>query len=60
MGVHDNRTQVYVRDDAKAPEYAPDYLAHWVVKTARFKEMNTWYQTVFGAGVYTRTRTSRS
>jgi catechol 2,3-dioxygenase-like lactoylglutathione lyase family enzyme len=51
MGAHDNRTQVYVRDDAKAPEYGPDYLAHWVVKTARCKEMITWYQTVFGARV---------
>jgi catechol 2,3-dioxygenase-like lactoylglutathione lyase family enzyme len=30
---------------------APDYLAHWVVKTARSKEMIAWYQTVFGARV---------
>jgi catechol 2,3-dioxygenase-like lactoylglutathione lyase family enzyme len=29
----------------------PDYLAHWVVKTARSKEMIAWYQTVFGARV---------
>jgi len=30
---------------------APDYVAHWVVKTARSKEMIAWYQTVFGARV---------
>jgi catechol 2,3-dioxygenase-like lactoylglutathione lyase family enzyme len=29
----------------------PDYVAHWVVKTARSKEMIAWYQTVFGARV---------
>jgi catechol 2,3-dioxygenase-like lactoylglutathione lyase family enzyme len=29
----------------------PDYLAHWVVKTARSKEMIAWYQTVFDAHV---------
>jgi catechol 2,3-dioxygenase-like lactoylglutathione lyase family enzyme len=30
---------------------APDYVAHWVVTTARTKEMIAWYQTVFGARV---------
>ncbi|WP_433623602.1 VOC family protein [Nocardia sp. CA-120079] len=30
---------------------APDLLAHWVVKTARAKEMIAWYSTVFGAHV---------
>jgi catechol 2,3-dioxygenase-like lactoylglutathione lyase family enzyme len=30
---------------------APDYLAHWVVKTARSKEMIAWYQTVFNARI---------
>ena len=30
---------------------APDYLAHWVVKTARSNKMIAWYQTVFGARV---------
>jgi catechol 2,3-dioxygenase-like lactoylglutathione lyase family enzyme len=30
---------------------APDYLAHWVVKTARSKEMIAWYRTVFGARI---------
>ena len=30
---------------------APDYLAHWVVKTARSNKMIAWYQTVFGAQV---------
>jgi len=29
----------------------PDFLAHWVVKTARSKQMIAWYQTVFGARV---------
>jgi catechol 2,3-dioxygenase-like lactoylglutathione lyase family enzyme len=31
--------------------HGPDYLAHWVVKTARSKQMIAWYQTVFGARV---------
>ncbi|MEV2221865.1 VOC family protein [Nocardia vinacea] len=30
---------------------APDLLAHWVVKTARSKEMIAWYGAVFGARV---------
>jgi catechol 2,3-dioxygenase-like lactoylglutathione lyase family enzyme len=30
---------------------APGYIAHWVVKTARTKEMIDWYGTVFGARV---------
>ena len=30
---------------------APDYVAHWVVKTARSKDMIAWYRTVFGARV---------
>lgn len=30
---------------------APDYLAHWVVKTARSDEVIAWYGTVFGARV---------
>jgi catechol 2,3-dioxygenase-like lactoylglutathione lyase family enzyme len=30
---------------------APAYLAHWVVKTARAKEMIEWYGHVFGAHV---------
>ena len=30
---------------------APGYIAHWVVKTARLKEMIDWYGTVFGARV---------
>lgn len=28
-----------------------DYVGHWVVKTARSKEMIAWYQIVFGARV---------
>jgi catechol-2,3-dioxygenase len=30
---------------------APDYIAHWVVKTARTDEMVRWYSTVFGATI---------
>lgn len=30
---------------------APELLAHWVVKTARSKQMIAWYGTVFGARV---------
>lgn len=30
---------------------APEYLAHWVVKTARSDEVIAWYGTVFGARV---------
>lgn len=29
----------------------PDFIAHWVVKTARSAEMIDWYNTVFGARV---------
>jgi len=36
------------RDDERL---APDYLAHWVVKTARSNEMIAWYGAVFGARV---------
>jgi catechol 2,3-dioxygenase-like lactoylglutathione lyase family enzyme len=32
-------------------QLAPDYMAHWVVKTARSKEMIAWYHTVFGARI---------
>lgn len=32
-------------------EKAPDFVAHWVVKTARRAEMVAWYGTVFGARV---------
>jgi catechol 2,3-dioxygenase-like lactoylglutathione lyase family enzyme len=32
-------------------ELAPDFLAHWVVKTARREKMIAWYETVFGARV---------
>lgn len=34
-----------------ANDTAPDFLAHWVVKTARRDEMITWYRAVFGARV---------
>ena len=30
---------------------APDYIAHWVVKSARTEEMVRWYGTVFGAEI---------
>jgi len=29
----------------------PDFIAHWVVKTARSAEMIAWYGTVFGARI---------
>lgn len=32
-------------------QVAPDYLAHWVVKTPRSQKMIAWYRTVFGARV---------
>ncbi len=42
-------------EDNSATEHdgplAPDYLAHWVVKTTRSKEMIGWYHTVFGARI---------
>ena len=31
--------------------HAPDYLAHWVVKTPRGQQMIAWYREVFGARV---------
>lgn len=38
--------------DARGQERrAPDYLAHWVVKTARSNEMIAWYGAIFGARV---------
>ena len=36
---------------ANREQLAPDYLAHWVVKTTRSQEMIAWYSTVFGARV---------
>lgn len=30
---------------------APKYIAHWVVKTSRRREMIAWYETVFNAKV---------
>lgn len=35
----------------KTAEFAPDFLAHWVVKTTRRDEMTEWYRKVFGARV---------
>ncbi|HEX3547297.1 MAG TPA: VOC family protein [Mycobacterium sp.] len=37
--------------DRHGATVAPDYLAHWVVKTTRSAEMVAWYRTVFGARV---------
>lgn len=34
-----------------ANSFAPDFLSHWVVKTARSTEMIAWYRSVFGARV---------
>jgi catechol 2,3-dioxygenase-like lactoylglutathione lyase family enzyme len=35
---------------------APDYIAHWVVKTSRAEEMVRWYGIVFGARVAHRSK----
>jgi catechol 2,3-dioxygenase-like lactoylglutathione lyase family enzyme len=39
------------RNSQPADSPAPDFLAHWVVKTARSKQMIAWYHQVFGAHV---------
>jgi catechol 2,3-dioxygenase-like lactoylglutathione lyase family enzyme len=42
------------RTDERTPgtyDKAPDFVAHWVVKTSRRQEMTDWYATVFGARV---------
>jgi catechol 2,3-dioxygenase-like lactoylglutathione lyase family enzyme len=44
------------RTDRPANDAAPDFLAHWVVKTARREEMIAWYGEVFGARVVHRDR----
>ena len=36
---------------AAPPRIAPDYIAHWVVKSARTEEMVRWYGRVFGAEI---------
>lgn len=40
--------------DAPPASVAPDYLAHWVLKTARTDELVGWYGKVFGARVVHR------
>jgi catechol-2,3-dioxygenase len=47
MSVHSAENSATGHDET----LAPDYLVHWVVKTARSKEMIAWYRTVFGARV---------
>jgi catechol 2,3-dioxygenase-like lactoylglutathione lyase family enzyme len=37
--------------DVDGEGLAPGYIAHWVVKTARTKEMIDWYGAVFGARI---------
>jgi catechol 2,3-dioxygenase-like lactoylglutathione lyase family enzyme len=37
--------------DDNAEGLAPDFVAHWVVKTARAPQMIRWYSKVFGAQV---------
>jgi catechol 2,3-dioxygenase-like lactoylglutathione lyase family enzyme len=37
--------------EALPDQLVPDFIAHWVVKTARSAEMIDWYGTVFGARV---------
>jgi catechol 2,3-dioxygenase-like lactoylglutathione lyase family enzyme len=36
---------------ASQPATPPDFIAHWVVKTARAADMIAWYNHVFGARV---------
>ena len=39
-------------EQGRAPSrVGPDYIAHWVVKSARTEEMVRWYGTVFGAEI---------
>lgn len=41
-----------LRADVATPaRVAPDYIAHWVVKSARRDELVEWYGTVFGATI---------
>ena len=35
----------------KPPRLAPDYIAHWVVKSTRTEQMVRWYGVVFGAEI---------
>jgi catechol 2,3-dioxygenase-like lactoylglutathione lyase family enzyme len=39
------------RPSQPADSFAPDFLAHWVVKTARPRAVIEWYGKVFGATV---------
>lgn len=39
------------RNSQPANHQAPDFIAHWVVKTARSEQMIAWYRMVFGARV---------
>ncbi|MFF0011288.1 VOC family protein [Streptomyces sp. NPDC005374] len=48
---HTNPDTAAGQGSPSADALAPDFLAHWVVKTARSKEMIAWYGTVFGAHI---------
>src|SRR5690606_23345766 len=37
--------------NAKTPVRAPQYIAHWVIKTPRRDELVEWYKAVFGAEI---------
>ncbi|OAA82349.1 biphenyl-2,3-diol 1,2-dioxygenase [Akanthomyces lecanii RCEF 1005] len=39
------------RHGSESSDFAPDFLAHWVVKTTRRQEMTQWYRKVFDARV---------
>lgn len=48
---HTNADTAVGPESSPSEALAPDFLAHWVVKTARSKQMIAWYSTVFGARV---------
>ena len=46
-----NPERAHERPPAPQNSRAPDFLAHWVVKTTRTEQMIAWYREVFGGRV---------
>lgn len=46
-----NPERAHERPPAAQNSRAPDFLAHWVVKTTRTEQMIDWYREVFGGRV---------
>lgn len=46
-----NPERAHERPPAPQNSRAPDFLAHWVVKTTRTEQMIDWYRAVFGGRV---------